>query len=149
MKNTGIQIGSATTLLDPQTGHYTTELPIAPEMLGDPKVLTGVDNALRGFNSTTGTISYTWSSPKAVALPLAGDHRLNFQRFIMRSGTYNKKDWMWGAEIESSVLKAMARYLLAITLLPPPGESSQTDFLLDIRTNSTDGLGCILQILAI
>ena len=32
-ENTGIQVGSAT-LMDPQTGHYTTELPIAPEMLG-------------------------------------------------------------------------------------------------------------------
>jgi vitamin B12 transporter len=28
-ENTGVQVGSAT-LLDPQTGHYTTELPIAP-----------------------------------------------------------------------------------------------------------------------
>ena len=35
-ENTGIQVGSAT-LMDPQTGHYTTELPIAPEMLGNPK----------------------------------------------------------------------------------------------------------------
>jgi len=54
-ENTGIQIGSAT-LMDPQTGHYTTELPIAPEMLGEPKILTGADNALRGFNSNAGTI---------------------------------------------------------------------------------------------
>ena len=43
-ENTGVQVGSAT-LLDPQTGHYTTELPIAPEMLGEPKILTGADNA--------------------------------------------------------------------------------------------------------
>ena len=35
-ENTGIQVGSAT-LLDPQTGHYTTELPIGPEMLGSPR----------------------------------------------------------------------------------------------------------------
>ena len=47
-ENTGIQVGSAT-IMDPQTGHYTTELPIAPEMLAEPKVLTGADNALRGF----------------------------------------------------------------------------------------------------
>jgi len=56
-ENTGVQVGSAT-LLDPQTGHYTTELPIAPEMLSEPKVLTGADNALRGFNSSVGTVSY-------------------------------------------------------------------------------------------
>ena len=60
-ENTGIQVGSAT-LMDPQTGHYTTELPIAPEMLGEPKVLTGADNALRGFNSSVGTVSYSWLS---------------------------------------------------------------------------------------
>ena len=58
-ENTGIQVGSAT-LLDPQTGHYTTELPIAPEMLGEPKVLTGAENALSGFNSSVGTVSYSW-----------------------------------------------------------------------------------------
>ena len=39
-ENTGVQVGSAT-LLDPQTEHYSTELPIAPEMLGEPRVLTG------------------------------------------------------------------------------------------------------------
>ena len=31
-EGTGIQVGAAT-LIDPQTGHYSTELPIAPEML--------------------------------------------------------------------------------------------------------------------
>ena len=51
----------AVTLIDPQTGHYSTELPIAPEMLTNPKVLTGTNNALRGFNSTSGTLSYQWS----------------------------------------------------------------------------------------
>ena len=104
-ENTGIQIGSAT-MLDPQTGHYTTELPIAPEMLGDPKVLTGSDNALRGFNSSVGTISYTWSKiTKGGSLTIGGgDHSLNFQRLHNAlTGTYNKsKDWMWGAEIEGS-----------------------------------------------
>ena len=56
----GIQVG-ASTLFDPQTGHYTTELPIAPEMLGNPILLTGTENALRGFNSTAGTLSYDWT----------------------------------------------------------------------------------------
>ena len=35
----------AASLMDPQTGHYTTELPIAPEMLTEPAVYTGADNA--------------------------------------------------------------------------------------------------------
>ena len=38
-ENTGVKLGSAN-MLDCQTGHYMTELPIAPEMLGEPKVLT-------------------------------------------------------------------------------------------------------------
>ena len=104
-ENTGVQVGSAT-LLDPQTGHYTTELPIAPEMLGEPKVLTGADNALRGFNSSVGTVSYSWSEiTKGGSLTVGGgDHDLNFQRVHNAiTGAYgDSKDWTWGAEIESS-----------------------------------------------
>jgi vitamin B12 transporter len=104
-ENTGVQVGSAT-LLDPQTGHYTTELPIAPEMLGEPKVLTGVDNALRGFNSTVGTVSYSWSqiTPGGSLTVGGGDHDLNFQRIHHAlTGFYgDSKDWTWGAEIEGS-----------------------------------------------
>ena len=79
-ENTGIQVGT-TTLLDPQTGHYTTELPIAPEMLGEPNILTGAENALLGFNSGVGTVSYSWSEiTKGGSLNIGGgDHDLNFQ----------------------------------------------------------------------
>lgn len=104
-ENTGIQVGSAT-ILDPQTGHYTTELPIAPEMLGEPRILTGADNALRGFNSSVGTVSYSWSEiTKRGSLTVGGgDHDLNFQRLHNAwTGTYkNSGVWTWGAEIESS-----------------------------------------------
>ena len=71
-EETGVQIGSAT-LLDPQTGHYNTELLMAPEMLGEPKVLTGADNAMRGFNSNAGTVSYSWSEiTKGGSLTIGG-----------------------------------------------------------------------------
>jgi hypothetical protein len=104
-ENTGVQVGSAT-LLDPQTGHYTTELPIAPEMLSEPKILTGADNALRGFNSNTGTVSYSWSkiTPGGSLTIGGGDHNLNFQRIHHAlTGSYgNSKDWTWGAEIEGA-----------------------------------------------
>ena len=104
-ENTGVQVGSAT-LLDPQTGHYTTELPIAPEMLGEPRVLTGADNALRGFNANVGTVSYSWSeiTPGGSLTLGGGDHNLNFQRIHHAlTGSYgNSKDWTWGAEIEGS-----------------------------------------------
>ena len=103
-EESGIQVGSAT-LLDPQTGHYTTEIPIAPEMMGEPKVLIGVENALRGFNSTTGTISYEWSEIRSRGSLTAGggDHNLNFQRlYHALSNPLQKDGWKWGAEIESS-----------------------------------------------
>ena len=104
-ENTGIQVGAAT-LLDPQTGHYSTELPIAPEMLGEPGVFTGTDNALRGFNSSVATVGYSWSrmTQGGSATFGAGDHDLNFQRLHQAwTGPYGASEgWTWGSEIETS-----------------------------------------------
>ncbi len=58
-ENTGFRIGGAA-LFDPQTGHYFAELPIPPAMLSAPRVLTGADNAVAGFNANVGTIAYDW-----------------------------------------------------------------------------------------
>lgn len=104
-EGTGIQIGAAT-LIDPQTGHYSTELPIAPEMLTRPKVLTGASNALRGFNSTAGTLSYQWSEIiEGSSLTIGGgQNALNFQR-IHSATTHNFADsneWTYGTEFEYS-----------------------------------------------
>ncbi|HEX2139525.1 MAG TPA: TonB-dependent receptor [Woeseiaceae bacterium] len=66
-ENTGFNIG-AVTIMDPQTGHYAGELPIDPALLSRPHTLTGTANALRGFNSTIGTIAYS-----VPAVPGAGD----------------------------------------------------------------------------
>jgi vitamin B12 transporter len=104
-ENTGFRVGSAT-LIDPQTGHYSAELPIAPEMLSTPDVLVAGDNALYGFNSTIGTISYGWSEIQdgGSATLGGGDHDLNFQRLHHAvTGTFaNASDWSWGAEVETS-----------------------------------------------
>lgn len=80
-EGTGIRVG-AVTLIDPQTGHYSTELPIAPEMLSELEVYTGADNALYGFNSSTGTILYNWSQIfEGGSVTFGGGaHALNFQR---------------------------------------------------------------------
>jgi len=59
-ENTGFKLG-ALSLFDPQTGHYFAELPVAPAMLTSPQVLTGADNAGRGFNAEVGSIAYGWS----------------------------------------------------------------------------------------
>ncbi len=104
-ENTGFHVGSAT-LVDPQTGHYFAELPIAPEMLTAPDVLVAGDNALYGFNSTVGTISYGWTRIQngGSATIGGGDHDLNFQR-IHHGATGqlgDSQDWSWGAEAEYS-----------------------------------------------
>jgi outer membrane receptor protein involved in Fe transport len=58
-ENSGFKVG-AMSLYDPQTGHYLAEIPIAPEMMQPPKVLSGADNAFAGFNAGVGTVSYDW-----------------------------------------------------------------------------------------
>ena len=58
-ENTGFRIGGAV-LYDPQTGHYFAEIPVAPAMISAPRILTGIDNALDGFNANVGTIAYDW-----------------------------------------------------------------------------------------
>ncbi|MEJ2602142.1 MAG: TonB-dependent receptor [Gammaproteobacteria bacterium] len=59
-ENTGFRLG-AVTILDPQTGHYVAELPVAPAMLETPVLLTGVDNAVAGFNAAVATVSYDFA----------------------------------------------------------------------------------------
>ena len=104
-ENTGFRVGSAT-LIDPQTGHYFAEIPIASEMLTVPDVLVAADNAFYGFNSTVGTISYGWSQIQdggSVTVG-GGDHDLNFQR-IHNGATGqlgDSQDWSWGSEVEYS-----------------------------------------------
>ncbi len=58
-ENTGLKVG-ALSIFDPQTGHYLTELPIAPEMLGAPVVLTGAGHAMDTMNSTGGAVAFGW-----------------------------------------------------------------------------------------
>ncbi len=103
-ENTGFRVGSAT-LMDPQTGHYFAEIPIAPEMLERPDILTGVDNGLYGFNSMVGTINYGWSQIATGGSLTAGggDHSLNFQRIHGAwSPLSTPGEWSWGTEAEAS-----------------------------------------------
>ena len=104
-EGTGFRVGSAT-LIDPQTGHYFAELPIAPEMLTRPDILIGADNALYGFNSTVGTISYGWSQivDGGKLTVGGGDHDLNFQRIHngLTGQLGESGEWSWGVEAEIS-----------------------------------------------
>ena len=77
-ENTGFKFG-AVSLVDPQTGHYLAELPIAPAMLSSPRVLTGADNAAGGFNAEVGTIAFGWQpvSARGEAAVALGDYATN------------------------------------------------------------------------
>jgi len=57
-ENTGFAIG-ATTIMDPQTGHYAAGLPVDPEFLSLSELQTGIDNAVSGFNSAIATVVYS------------------------------------------------------------------------------------------
>ncbi|MDR0353394.1 MAG: TonB-dependent receptor [Opitutaceae bacterium] len=70
-ETTGFRAG-AVALYDPQTGHYSAEIPAAPAMLSAPTVLTGADNALGGWNANAGTIAYEWRRVRAGGAASAG-----------------------------------------------------------------------------
>lgn len=81
-ENTGFKVG-AFSVYDPQTGHYLAELPVAPAMLTSPRVLTGADNALGGFNAEVGTVAYGWMpiTQRGEISAAVGDHATNRQSF--------------------------------------------------------------------
>lgn len=56
-ESTSVKVG-AVVLMDPQTGHYTANLPISPTFLNFSGVLTGAQNAIEGFNATVATLKY-------------------------------------------------------------------------------------------
>ena len=84
-ENTGFRVGSAT-LLDPQTGHYFSEIPIAPEMLSKANIMTGADNALYGVNSSVGTVSFGWKPVKTAGSVSIGTGNNSFNLHRVHSG---------------------------------------------------------------
>ncbi len=58
-ENTGFSLG-ALPIYDPQTGHYSAELPASSYMLAAPDVRTGLAQAANGFAATTGSVTYGW-----------------------------------------------------------------------------------------
>ena len=59
-ENTGFKLG-AVTIFDPQTGHYAVELPVDPDMLTAPAVLTGSANSINAFNASVATVDYGYA----------------------------------------------------------------------------------------
>ncbi|MCW8924881.1 MAG: TonB-dependent receptor [Xanthomonadales bacterium] len=62
-ENTSFKLG-AVTIFDPQTGHYASELPIDPDMLTPPELLTDSQNSIHTFNATLATLSYAFADIK-------------------------------------------------------------------------------------
>lgn len=79
-ESTGFQVGGVA-LGDPQTGHYTAEIPVPPAMLRSPEIVVGSANAAEGFNAAAGTVRYAWRPIEArvVASAAAGDYDYNRQ----------------------------------------------------------------------
>jgi hypothetical protein len=104
-ENTGFRVGSAT-LLDPQTGHYVAELPIAPQMLTGPYILTGADNALNGMNSSVGSISFGFKPIKTGGNVSVGTGTNDFNLQSIYAGIStdvdDAKNWQVGFEGEYS-----------------------------------------------
>ena len=104
-ENTGFRGGSAT-LLDPQTGHYVAELPIAPQMLTGPYILTGADNALNGMNSSVGSISFGFKPIKTGGNVSVGTGTNDFNLQSIYAGISTEiddaKNWQLGFEGEYS-----------------------------------------------
>ncbi|WP_166110812.1 TonB-dependent receptor [Pseudoalteromonas sp. Z9A5] len=104
-ENTGFRVGSAT-LLDPQSGHYFAEIPIAPQMLTGPAILTGADNALNGVNSSVGTVSFGWKPINTGGSVSLGTGTNDFNLQSLHAGVSmpleGAKDWTLGFEGEFS-----------------------------------------------
>ena len=75
-EQTGFRVG-VLPVFDPQTGHYFAELPLPPEVLSLPQVLTGVAHALAGWNAGAGTVAYGWRPirPARIVQAAAGEDR--------------------------------------------------------------------------
>ena len=79
-ENTAFKIGAAT-ITDPQTGHYSIDLPISTSSVSISNIALGIDNALYGFNATMSTVHYELDqiSPGGKFSVGFGNDSMNFQ----------------------------------------------------------------------
>lgn len=138
-ENTGFRVGSAT-LLDPQTGHYVAELPIAPQMLTGPYILTGADNALNGMNSSVGSISFGFKPITTGGNVSVGTGTNDFNLHSIYAGISTEiddaKNWQLGFEGEyshsqsdGSIENGDHDFNRASTRIQLIGADSQTDIM--------------------
>jgi vitamin B12 transporter len=88
-ETTGFQVG-AVTLVDPQTGHYFAEIPVAPALLAPPEILTGADLATRVSNTTVGAVSYGWRPVRSAGLLSVGAGEFGLRRAELYQGLMSR-----------------------------------------------------------
>ncbi|MBL9199641.1 MAG: TonB-dependent receptor [Opitutaceae bacterium] len=84
-ENTGFSVG-AVSLLDPQTGHYVAENPIAPALLTAPEVRTGAALAARATNATAGAVAFAWRPVQTAGAGALGVGEFGFRRAELYQG---------------------------------------------------------------
>lgn len=80
-EGTGLMVGGLA-LFDPQTGHYFSEIPLDPVFFSGARLLTGVNNAVHGFNSTAGSIDWNWAPLRSgghAGITVGTDRHLGYQ----------------------------------------------------------------------
>lgn len=84
-ETTGFQLG-ALTVIDPQTGHYLAELPVAPGLLTAPEIATGAGLFLGAANATTGAVSQRWRPVRTGGIVAAGIGEHGLRRAELQQG---------------------------------------------------------------
>lgn len=75
----GLKLG-AVPVMDPQTGHYLAELPVAPAMLGAPELRTGPALAGSAGNAGVGVVEYAWREIRNAGAAAVGAGAFNLRR---------------------------------------------------------------------
>ena len=103
-ENTGFKIG-AVTIFDPQTGHYSVELPIDPKMLTAPALMTDSENSIHAFNASVATVNYAYAD-----IVPGGTVRLGFgsDDLLFASATISQSRAVGGGKKAGLTLSAAA-----------------------------------------
>lgn len=135
-ESTGFVLGVAT-LIDPQTGHYSAEIPVPTAMLLSPVIQTGSLNTLGSFNSTAGSIRWGWAPAREGGRVLVGfsQHEGNTQE--LQGGVLLGQDRSGGrwyadgnfahSEGEGDLQNADHRFYRYAGRIQRQSESTQTD----------------------
>lgn len=136
-ENTGFKFG-AVSVIDPQTGHYSADVAVAPAMLGAPQVLTGAEQAMATSASTVGAVAYGWRPVQTAGAVLltAGTDGLNreefYQSYVSEARILGQRlaaDVAWAhSESNGTIPLGDSRFDRVNARLQLAGAHAQTDF---------------------